>query len=128
MTDQTLTSDASNVKNGKTPEKKATGWAERASAKLNKTRKPIAEKLRGTAEAIQDQAQSLYENERISERTSDVAYDAAERVETSAAYVESHEIGEMARDAVGLVSRNPIAAMAVAAAAGFLIGRAIARR
>jgi hypothetical protein len=59
MVDRTLPGDASIGKNGKTQGKHG-GWAERAAAKLNKARKPIAEKLRGAAEAIQGQARSLY--------------------------------------------------------------------
>jgi ElaB/YqjD/DUF883 family membrane-anchored ribosome-binding protein len=128
MADQSLPRDG-NGKNGKTHDTQQTGgWGKRAAAKLNRTRKPIADKLRGTAEAIQDQAQSLFENEHISERVSDVAYGAAERMESSAAYLESHEISQMAEDAVGVVRRNPLPAIAVAAAVGFLVGRALARR
>jgi ElaB/YqjD/DUF883 family membrane-anchored ribosome-binding protein len=129
MVDQTLPGDAINGKNGKTREKQKTSdWAKRTAAKLNKTRKPIAEKLRGTAEAIQDQAQSLYAGEHISEGVSDVAYGAAERVESSADYLESHDFSQMAEDAMAVVRRNPLPAIAVAAAAGFLLGRALTRR
>ena len=127
MVDQTLPRDASIGKNGKT-QRKQSGWAERAAAKLNKTRKPIAEKLRGAAGAIQGQAQSLYEGEHISEGVSDVAYGAAERVESSAAYLESNDISQMARDAVEVIRRNPLPAIAVAAALGFLLGGALGRR
>ena len=127
MIDQTLPRDAGIGKNGKTQEKQG-GWAERAAARLNETRKPIAEKLRGAAEAIQGQARSLYEGEHISEGVSDVAYGAAERVESTADYLESNDISEMARDAVEVVRRNPLPAMAVAAAVGFLLGRALGRR
>ena len=127
MVDRTLHHDASIGKNGQTQGKQS-GWAERAAARLNKTRKPMAEKLRGAAEAIQGQAQSLYEGEHISEGVSDVVHGAAERVESSAAYLESNDISEMARDAVAVVRRNPLPAMAVAAAVGFLVGRALSRR
>ena len=127
MVDRTLPRDARIGKNGKTRGKHS-GWAERAAATLNNSRQPIAEKLRGAAEAIQGQAQSLYEGERISEGVSDVAYGAAERVESSAAYLESNDISQIARDAVGVVRRNPLPAMAVAAAVGFLLGRALVRR
>jgi ElaB/YqjD/DUF883 family membrane-anchored ribosome-binding protein len=57
-----------------------------------------------------------------------VAYGAAERVESTADYLESNDISEMARDAVEVVRRNPLPAMAVAAAVGFLLGRALGRR
>jgi DUF883 C-terminal glycine zipper region len=127
MVDQTLPGDASIGKNGKTQGKQS-GWVERAAAKLNKARKPIAEKLRGAAEAIQGQAQSLYEGEYISEGVSDVAYGAAERVESSAAYLESNDFSQMARGAMEVVRRNPLPAIAVAAAVGFLLGRALGRR
>jgi ElaB/YqjD/DUF883 family membrane-anchored ribosome-binding protein len=127
MVDQTLPRDVSIGTNGKT-QGKHSSWAERAAAKLNKTRKPIAEKLRGAAEAIQGQAQSLYEREHISEGVSDVAYGAAERVESSAAYLESNDISQMASDAVEVVRRNPLPAIAVAAAVGFFLGRALGRR
>ena len=127
MVDQALPRDAGTGKNGKTQGKK-NGWAERAAARLNKTRKPIAEKLRGAAEAIQGQAQSLYEGERISEGVSDVAYGAAERVESSAAYLESNDISQMAKDAAEVVRRNPLPAIAVAVAIGFLLGRSLGRR
>ncbi len=127
MVDQTLPHDVSIGKNGNTHGEHS-GWAKRAAAKLNKTRKPIAEKLRGAAEAIQGQAQSLYEGKHISEGVSDVAHGAAERMESSAAYLESNDISQIGRDAAGVVRRNPLPAIAVAAAVGFLLGRALGRR
>ena len=106
---------------------KVSGWMGRAAGKLDQTRKPIADKLRGTAGAIRDQAQSLFARESISESVSDAAHGAAERVESSAEYLETHDVSEMARDVAGVIRRNPVPSLLIATAIGFFCGRALRR-
>ena len=125
MNDPIEAGRAARDKNGLAGAKQtAADWVDRADGKLDQARQPVADKLRGTADAIRQQAQSLFEREGISEGVSDVAHGAADRVESSAAYLESHDVSQMARDVTGVVKRYPLQSLLVAAALGFLCGRA----
>ncbi len=123
MTDAGVSNELDTASAGRTLG--AAGWGARAAGQLNRTRRPIAQKLRGAAEAIREQAQALFERESISVGVSDAAHGAAERVESSADYLELHDVAQIGRDAVGVVKRNPVPALLAAAAVGYLLGRAL---
>lgn len=128
MNNSTVSAELEGESNGKArAHPKAAGWVDRATGRLDQTRRPIARKLRSTAEAIRQQAQSLFERESISEGVSDAVHGAAERVDSSAEYLESHDVSQMARDAAGVIKRNPVPSLLIAIAVGFLCGRALRR-
>ena len=103
------------------------GWLGRATDKLDSARGPAADRLYGAADAIRDQAQSLFEHEAISERVADVAHDAADRIDQSAEYLERRKVAQMAQDVTALVRRNPVPSLLIAATVGFLCARAFRR-
>jgi hypothetical protein len=128
MSDPTVVATPGLAKNGAGRAKHAGArWVNRARGKLDQARKPVAEKLHGTAEAIRKQAQTLFQRESISEGVADAVHGAADRVESSAAYVDSHDVSQMARDAAEVVKRHPGKFLLVAAAVGFVCGRALRR-
>lgn len=109
MSDPTVATSAGRDENGAARAKQAGArWINRAAGKLDQARKPVAEKLHGTADAIRKQAQSLFEQESISEGISDAVHGAADRVESSAAYLDSHDVLDMTRDAADVVKRHPV--------------------
>jgi ElaB/YqjD/DUF883 family membrane-anchored ribosome-binding protein len=106
---------------------KGAQWANRAAGRLDQARKPVADKLYGAADSMRKQAQTLFERETISERVSDTVHGAADRAESSAAYLDSHDVAQMARDAVTVVKRHPVQFLLVAAAVGFVFSRTLRR-
>jgi ElaB/YqjD/DUF883 family membrane-anchored ribosome-binding protein len=61
------------------------------------------------------------------ESVSGMAHAAADRLSTTANYVREHDVNRMMTDVEGLVTRNPGPSLLVAAAFGFLVGRAMTR-
>ena len=105
--------------------KQQTGeWADRAAGKLDAARQPVADKLHGAANAVRGNAERLYDSEGVSEGVSDVAHSAADRIESSATYLESHDVRQIAQDLVAVVKRYPTQSLLIAGAVGFLCGRA----
>ena len=103
------------------------GWLGRATEKLDSARGPAADRLYGAADAIRGQAQSLFEQQAISERVADVAHDAADRIDQSAEYLERRKVAQMAQDVTALVRRNPVPSLLIAATVGFFCARALRR-
>jgi ElaB/YqjD/DUF883 family membrane-anchored ribosome-binding protein len=95
-------------------------FAHKAADRVNATRQPIADKLHGAAGAIRDQAQGLAAGEGLV----GVAKTAADKLESSASYIESHDTKQMMQDLVDLVKRHPTRSLLLAGAVGFLVARA----
>lgn len=95
--------------------------AEQAANKVNSARQPIADKLHGAASAVRGQAESLAAGEGVV----GVAQSAADKLESSAAYIESHDAREMVNDLMAVVKKHPTQSLLIAGAFGFLIARAL---
>jgi hypothetical protein len=61
------------------------------------------------------------------ERVRDLANATADRLNTTADYMRTHDLNRMASDVEAVVKNNPGPALLVAAAFGFLLGRAMSR-
>ena len=94
--------------------------ADKATSKVDSARQPIADKLYGAAGAIRDQAQSMGAGETVS----GAAQTAADKLESSASYLESHDAKQMVQDLISVVKRHPTQSLLLAGAVGFLVARA----
>jgi ElaB/YqjD/DUF883 family membrane-anchored ribosome-binding protein len=100
--------------------KQASEFADKATSKIDSARQPIADKLHGAAGAIRDQAQALAAGEGLV----GVAKSAADKLESSATYLESHDTQQMIQDLVTIVKKHPTQSLLLAGAVGFLVARA----
>lgn len=100
-----------------------TDAARDAAATINESRSTAADGLDAAASALHDRAADLPGGETVR----NVARTTADRLGNSAEYVRTHDAKRMMADVESLVKRNPGPALAVAAALGFLLGRAFAR-
>ena len=55
----------------------------------------------------------------------DIAHSAAEKVDAVAGYLQGHDTKQMMADVQAIVKKNPGPSILIAAAVGFLIGRAL---
>ena len=94
-----------------------------AAAALDDSRSTVAEGLDTAAAALQDRADDLPGSETVR----NAARATAARLSDSADYVRSHDAKRMRADVETFVKSNPGPALAVAAAFGFLLGRALSR-
>jgi ElaB/YqjD/DUF883 family membrane-anchored ribosome-binding protein len=94
-----------------------------AAATLDESRSTAADGLDVAASALQDRAADLPGGETVR----NVARAAADGLGSSAEYVRTHDAKRMMADVESLVKSNPGPALAVAAAFGFLLGRALSR-
>ena len=94
-----------------------------AAAALDAKRSTAADRLDTAASALQDRANDLPGGETVRE----VARATADRLSTGADYVRSHDATRMMADVTRFVKSNPGPALAIAAAFGFLLGRALSR-
>src|SRR5579872_2461244 len=92
----------------------------RALDKVDENRKPLAKALDSTASSIRDTAAGAGS-------VADVANNAADRVESAADYLRENDSRTMIKHVGGLVKKHPAQSLAVAAAVGFLVGRAFSR-
>lgn len=97
--------------------------ARTASHKVNESRETAAERLEGAASAVHERADQLPGGPKVEE----FAHAAAVRLTTTADYMRSHDAKGMMADVERLVKSNPGPALIVAAACGFLLGRALIR-
>jgi uncharacterized protein YjbJ (UPF0337 family) len=95
--------------------------ADRAKSRIDSARQPVADKLHGAADTIREQASRLPGGEKVA----GVAQGAADTLESSAAYIESHDAQQMAQDLLAIVKRHPAQALIFAGALGFLVARAL---
>jgi len=97
--------------------------ADRVREATDEGRTMVAERLDSAASTIEDRAGDLPGGSRVKE----FAQAAADRLGTTADYMRSHDAKRMMADVETVVRNNPGPALLVAAALGFLIGRAVVR-
>lgn len=88
--------------------------------KVDEKRGPTADALDNAASTLHEKAEDLPGGETV--RT--VAHSAAEKLESTADYIRKHDVRAMLSDVEEIVKRNPGPSLLIAAAIGFLIGRA----
>jgi ElaB/YqjD/DUF883 family membrane-anchored ribosome-binding protein len=97
--------------------------AGRAAGTIDQGRVAAADRLASAASAVRQSTDDLHEGGRV--RT--VAHAAADRLSSTADYMRTHDMNRMAEDVEGVVKSHPGPALLIAAAFGFLLGRAISR-
>ena len=94
-----------------------------AATKIDESRSTAADGLDAAASALHDRAADLPGGE----TARNVARATADRLGRSAEYVRTHDATRMRADVESFVKSNPGPALAIAAAFGFLLGRALSR-
>ena len=97
--------------------------ARAAAGKLDEGRATAAEGLENAASSVRETADDLPGGAAVK----DFAQAAADRLSTTADYMRNHDVQRMAADVEALVKKNPGPALVLAAAFGFLLGRALTR-
>jgi ElaB/YqjD/DUF883 family membrane-anchored ribosome-binding protein len=97
--------------------------ARRAGQTIDESRSAWADTLDSTASTIRDGADDLSGGS----RARDFARGTANRLSGVADYVRSHDTSRIVGDVERVVKNNPGPALVVAAAFGFLLGRALRR-
>jgi ElaB/YqjD/DUF883 family membrane-anchored ribosome-binding protein len=94
-----------------------------AAAAIDESRSTAADGLDTAASALHERADDLPGGETVRS----VARATADRLSTTADYVRNHDTKRMMADVETFVKSNPGPALVVAAAFGFLLGRALSR-
>jgi ElaB/YqjD/DUF883 family membrane-anchored ribosome-binding protein len=102
---------------------KVSDMAREAADTIDQGRSRAAESLDSAAETLKDNARNLPGGERVSE----FAHSAANRLGKAADYVRRNDVRRMMSDVESVVANNPGPSLLLAAAFGFLVGRAITR-
>jgi ElaB/YqjD/DUF883 family membrane-anchored ribosome-binding protein len=97
--------------------------ARTAADTIESGRSAAANRLKDAASAVRERSSELPGGERVR----DFANAAADRLNTTADYMRTHDLNRMASDVEAVVKNNPGPALLVAAAFGFLLGRAMSR-
>jgi ElaB/YqjD/DUF883 family membrane-anchored ribosome-binding protein len=97
--------------------------ARTATRKVDESRSMAADRLEGAAATVHERAADLPSGQRVKE----LASAAADRLSTTADYVRNHDAKRMMADVETAVKNNPGPALLIAAAFGFLLGRALNR-
>jgi ElaB/YqjD/DUF883 family membrane-anchored ribosome-binding protein len=98
---------------------KATETLSHATEAADAQRDTVAGGLDTVATQLRDRAEMIPGGD----RTTQIAQTAAERVEGVSTYVRDHEVSDMMSDLETVVRTHPMESLAVALAAGFLVGR-----
>jgi ElaB/YqjD/DUF883 family membrane-anchored ribosome-binding protein len=85
----------------------------------------IEENRVSAASALHNAASSLHQSAAKLPNVPDMAHSTAEKVDAVASYMEGHDTKQMMADMEGIVKRNPGPSLLIAAAFGFLMGRAL---
>jgi|SRR6185312_314645 len=99
---------------------KASDAGRQATEQINSKRGPAADALEGAASKIHEKAGSLPGGDTVQS----AAHSTAEKLQSTADYVREHDVKSMLSDVEEIVRRNPGPSLLIAAAVGFLIGRA----
>ena len=99
------------------------GVARDAARRIDESRSTAADGLETAASTIHDRASALPGGEKVRE----FAHAAADRLTTGADYVRSHDTSRMLSDVETVVKNHPGRSLALAAAFGFMVGRALSR-
>ena len=97
--------------------------ARTAAQTLDEGRQIAAERLGSAASAVRDRLDQLPGGPKVQQ----FAHAAAERLSTTADYVRSHDAKRMLTDVERVAKNNPGLSLVVAAAFGFVLGRALTR-
>ena len=97
--------------------------ARTATDKVNEGREVAANRLENVASTVHERADQLPGGPKVKK----FAHGAADRLSTTADYLRSRDATRMMADVESLVKNNPGPALVVAAAFGFLLGRALSR-
>ena len=97
--------------------------ARTAADTIDDKREATADGLASAASAVRARAGRLPGGERVT----DAARAAADKLSATADYVRQHDTRQMTTDLQTLVKRNPGPALVIAAAIGFVVGRAFSR-
>jgi ElaB/YqjD/DUF883 family membrane-anchored ribosome-binding protein len=121
-----LSSTASQLK------EKASGMADRAKGKVQEwgdtAAAKIDEKRTTTAGALESTAWKMHSAADAGARKfSSAVHSAAEGVQSTATYLREHDTRQMMSDVEDIVRRRPGQSLLIAAAVGFLVGRAFRR-
>lgn len=121
----TFSDAAQNVKDkvtdaASTAKQKVSDAGRQASDKIDEKRGPAADALESAASTIHEKAESLPGGETVKS----VAHSAADKLQSTAGYIRETDVRAMLSDVEDLVKRNPGPSLLIAAAIGFLIGRA----
>jgi hypothetical protein len=104
---------------------------DQAQERMQDLRRTAAERLEarnGTAEALDSVASSVRTTGRQgSERIDTLSESAAGKLDSTAAYVRSHNVGDMLVNLGQLIGKHPTGFLLLAAGIGFLAGSAIQR-
>jgi ElaB/YqjD/DUF883 family membrane-anchored ribosome-binding protein len=85
----------------------------------------IEENRVSAAGALHNAASSMHDNAAKLPNGPDMANSAADKVDAVAGYLQGHDTKQMMADVETLVKKNPVPALLMAGAVGFLIGRAL---
>ena len=97
--------------------------ARTATRKVDESRSMAADRLEGAASTVYERVGDLPGGQRVKE----LASAAADRLSTTADYVRSHDAKHMLSDVKRVVKNNPGPSLVIAAAFGFMLGRALTR-
>lgn len=97
--------------------------ARTAADALDHGRTATADRLAETASTVRERSEALPGGPRVRE----FAHAAADRLSSTANYMRTHDLSRMGDDVESVVRNHPGPALLVAAAFGFLLGRALAR-
>jgi ElaB/YqjD/DUF883 family membrane-anchored ribosome-binding protein len=105
---------------------KASEAMDTARSSMHQAEERVDEKRGTAADSVDQAAQKLRERADSmpgGERTSQMANQAADRLESTATYVRDHDVSQMTSDLEGFVRKHPTESLIAAAAAGFLMGK-----
>jgi ElaB/YqjD/DUF883 family membrane-anchored ribosome-binding protein len=97
--------------------------ARTAVDKVDQGRVAAADRLAHTASSVRERSENLPGGPRVRE----FANAAADRLSSTADYMRTHDLSRMGDDVEDVVRNHPGPALLIAAAFGFLLGRAMAR-
>jgi ElaB/YqjD/DUF883 family membrane-anchored ribosome-binding protein len=121
----TLADTAQNVKDkfadsASAAKQEASDVGSQTADKIDEKRGPAADALQSAAFTLHEKAEDLPGGETVRS----VAHSTAEKLESTAGYIREHDVRAMIADVEEVVKRNPGPSLLIAAAMGFLIGRA----
>jgi ElaB/YqjD/DUF883 family membrane-anchored ribosome-binding protein len=97
--------------------------ARTAKQTVDEGRQTAAERLGSAASAVRDRAEQLPGGPKVQQ----FAHAAADRLNTTADYMRTHDAKRMFADVGRVVTNNPGPSLVIAAAFGFVLGRAFTR-
>lgn len=103
-----------------TAKEKVSDAGRQAVGKVDEKRGPAADALDSAASSLHEKAEDLPGGDTVRS----VAHSAAEKLESTAGYIREHDVRAMLSDVEDVVKRNPGPSLLIAAAIGFLVGRA----